>query len=256
MKYASDFRRIARGALKGKWGIAVIVGLIASLLGAASGGFEVNLDISEQGVVANLEFAEQTIYSVGSNSHGMNAIIVGGAMYAVLAALVMWAVYLFLGSVVKLGYARFHLNLVDCSEASVGQLFGYFSYWKNAVVANLLRSIYTLLWTLLLIIPGIMANYSYSMTDYILAESPDMTAQEAITRSKEMMQGNRWRLFCLQISFIGWHILSGLTFGIGELWLRPYTETAKAAFYREISDTWRNAGNTFRNEETAEWETV
>ena len=94
-----------------------------------------------------------------------------------------------------------------------------------------------LLWSLLLIIPGIIAGYSYAMTGYILAENPELTASEAIARSKEMMAGNRFRLFCLHFSFIGWEILCTLTLGIGNLWLRPYKQAAEAAFYREISGT-------------------
>ena len=73
------------------------------------------------------------------------------------------------------------------------------------------------------------------MTGYILAEHPELTASEAIAQSKAMMEGNRWRLFCLQFSFIGWMILSSLTFGLGNLALRPYQEAAYAAFYREVS---------------------
>ena len=97
---------------------------------------------------------------------------------------------------------------------------------------------YIILWSLLFIIPGLAAAYSYSMTRYILAENPYMSADEAIARSKQMMYGNRWRLFCLHISFIGWSLLSTLlTFGIGELWLTPYRMTAEAAFYREVSGT-------------------
>ena len=87
------------------------------------------------------------------------------------------------------------------------------------------------------IIPGIIAAYSYAMTGYILAEHPELTAGEAIDRSKQMMYGNRWRLFCLQFSFIGWDILSSLSLGIGTLWLRPYKQAATAAFYRDISGT-------------------
>ena len=90
---------------------------------------------------------------------------------------------------------------------------------------------------MLFIIPGIIASYSYAMTDYILAETPELTAKEAIERSKDMMEGNRWRLFCLEISFIGWGILSLLTLGIGSLWLTPYMEASMAAFYREVSGT-------------------
>ena len=81
------------------------------------------------------------------------------------------------------------------------------------------------------------------MTGYILAEHPDLTAGEAIERSREMMSGNRWRLFCLRISFIGWDILCSLTLGIGNLWLRPYRQAAEAAFYREVSGTERVVNN-------------
>ena len=68
-----------------------------------------------------------------------------------------------------------------------------------------------------------------------LAEHPDMAPGEVMKGSKAMMEGNRWRLFCLQFSFIGWMLLSSLTFGLGNLALRPYQEAAYAAFYREVS---------------------
>ena len=75
------------------------------------------------------------------------------------------------------------------------------------------------------------------MTDYILAEDPELTADEAISQSKSIMMGNKWRFFCLQFSFIGWDILATLAFGIGHLWLTPYKQAAYAAFYREVSGT-------------------
>ena len=93
---------------------------------------------------------------------------------------------------------------------------------------------YILLWSLLLIVPGIMATYSYAMTDYILAEHPELTASEAIAQSKAMMDGSRWRLFCLHLSFIGWDLLCALTLGLGNLALTPYKQAAEAAFYRDL----------------------
>ena len=94
--------------------------------------------------------------------------------------------------------------------------------------------LYVFAWSLLFIIPGIIAGYSYAMTRYILAERPELTAQEALEHSRTMMAGNRWRLFCLQLSFIGWDILAALTLGIGNLWLNPYKQAATAAFYRDV----------------------
>ena len=125
----------------------------------------------------------------------------------------------------------------DRLEGAFENLFAYFSYWKTTVVARVLRGICVLLWFLVFIIPGIMASFSYAMTEYILAENPELSASEAITLSKQMMDGNKWRLFCLDLSFIGWDILCGFTLGIGYLWLTPYKQTARAAFYREVSGT-------------------
>lgn len=237
MKYAADFRQIARDALSGKWTIAVLVGLVAMLLGGAgSGGPELKLNIDGSGAHANFEFAGQTIYSIGGGLNSdIGAFLVGSAIYIIIAAVVMAVVYFVLGSIISVGYARFNLDLADRGNPAFETLFGYFFYWKTAAVSKLLQSVYVLLWSLLFIIPGILAAYSYAMTEFILAENPDLTASEAIAQSKEMMYGNRWRLFCLHFSFIGWDILSSLTLGIGNLWLRPYKQAANAAFYREIS---------------------
>ena len=239
MKYAADFRQIARDALSGKWTIAVLVGLVAMLLGGAgSGGPELKLNIDGSGAHANFEFAGQTIYSIGGGLNSdIGAFLVGSAIYIIIAAVVMAVVYFVLGSIISVGYARFNLDLADRGNPAFETLFGYFSYWKTAAVSKLLQSVYVLLWSLLFIIPGIIAAYSYAMTEFILAENPDLTASEAIAQSKEIMHGNRWRLFCLHFSFIGWDILSSLTLGIGNLWLRPYKQAANAAFYREISGT-------------------
>ena len=233
MKYASDFRAIARDALRGKWVIAVIVGLVAALLGAGSDGPRVKLNISDHGANLNVGVAGQTIYSTGGSPHsGIGAFLIGSAIYIVLLALVFAAVYFVLGSIIQVGYARFNLELVDRREPSFDALFAYFPCWKTMAAARFLQSLYVLLWSLLLIIPGIIAGYSYAMTEYILAEHPDLTASEAIDCSKQMMSGNRWRLFCMQFSFIGWNLLSALTLGIGSLWVRPYQQAATAAFYR------------------------
>jgi uncharacterized membrane protein len=92
-----------------------------------------------------------------------------------------------------------------------------------------------ILWSLLLVIPGIIAAYRYAMASYIMAQNPEIGALDAIERSKAMMNGNKLRLFCLQLSFIGWMLLSALTLGIGYIFLRPYMQAAYAAFYLDIS---------------------
>lgn len=239
MRLAEDFRSIARDALKGKWKIAVLVGLVAMLLGAVEDmGPKVKINIDASSADASFEFAGQTIFSTGGGLNSdIGAFLAGSFTYIMIAALIMGAVYFILGSIIKVGYAKFNLNLVDRLEGSFENLFAYFSDWKTTAAARFLQSIYILLWSLLFIIPGIIASYSYAMTEYILAENPELSASEAISRSKQMMDGNKWRLFCLQFSFIGWNILCAFTLGIGNLWLTPYKQAATAAFYREVSGT-------------------
>lgn len=105
--------------------------------------------------------------------------------------------------------------------------------YTRVFCALFLVRLFTFLWTLLLIIPGIMKAFSYALTPYILLDEPELTARQAISRSCEIMQGRRWKLFCLSLSFIGWGILSILTFGIGFLWLAPYMNASIAAFYED-----------------------
>ena len=105
--------------------------------------------------------------------------------------------------------------------------------YTRVFCALFLVNLFTFLWALLLIIPGIMKAFSYALTPYIIMDEPELTARQAITRSCEIMEGRRWKLFCLYLSFIGWGILSLLTFGIGFLWLAPYMNASIAAFYED-----------------------
>lgn len=111
-----------------------------------------------------------------------------------------------------------------------------FGNWLHVVWGMILSTIYIFLWTLLLVIPGIIKSYSYALTPYILVEHPEMSANEAIEESMRLMDGHKFDLFYLQLSFIGWAILSILSLGLGFFWLIPYQMTAQAAFYRDIKN--------------------
>ena len=239
MKIAEDFRRIARNALTNKWLIAVLVGLVASLLGGlASEGPQVKINIDASNADVSFSFAGQNIFSTGGGlNSNIAAFIAGAFFFFIIIALVLGVIYFILGSFVGVGYAKFNLNLVDRKETAFETLFEYFSYWRTTAAMRFFRGLFVLLGTLLFIIPGIVIGYSYAMTDYILAENPNITGMEALELSQSMMKGNRWRFFCLQFSFIGWDILATLAFGIGHLWLTPYKRAAYAAFYREVSGT-------------------
>ena len=241
MKIAEDFRRIARNALTNKWFIAVAVGLVASILGGiGSNGPEFKVNIDGSNISMNFNVAGQTIKSIGTNGgvdSEVGMFILASLPIIIIASLFAAVIYFVLGGFIGVGYAKFNLNLVDKKNAAFETLFEYFSRWKTTTIARLLRALYVFLWSLLFIIPGIVAGFSYAMTDYILAEDPELTADEAISQSKSIMTGNKWRFFCLQFSFIGWDILATLAFGIGHLWLTPCKQAAYAAFYREVSGT-------------------
>lgn len=113
-------------------------------------------------------------------------------------------------------------------------LFEGFSDYGRIFGTMLLRGVYVFLWSLLLIVPGIIKAYSYAMTEYILKDDPNLKYNGAIEKSMDMMRGYKWKLFCLHFSFIGWALLSILTLGIGHLWLAPYQSQSVAHFYLEL----------------------
>ncbi len=133
------------------------------------------------------------------------------------------------------GYAICSLELIKTKKVKLGAFFGgmfkrFFKRWG----AGLLIELYTFLWSLLFLIPGLIKYYAYAMTPYIMAEKPDMGINDAITRSRQIMKGHKWQLFLLDLSFIGWMLLSILTLGIALVYVWPYYNAAKAAFYKEI----------------------
>lgn len=135
------------------------------------------------------------------------------------------------------GYSRYLVNTIkDDKNADKMEtlLHGFKNSFGTSLIAYILRIVFVFLWSLLFIIPGIIKAIAYSMTPYIIADNPELTATEALDKSQEMMSGNKWRYFCLLLSFIGWYILSAFTFGIGILFLYPYINTTIANFYVEI----------------------
>ena len=160
--------------------------------------------------------------------------------YLIYGLIIAAAGTTFVGGVILVGpmafgLAAFFLWFARRQTPQIETLFSGFSYcFVNSMLAGILMSIFTFLWSLLLFIPGIVKAYSYSMTMYVLADHPEMSATDAIAESQRIMQGNKWRLFCLDLSFIGWLFLCALTLGILTLWIAPYQETARAEFYESI----------------------
>ena len=142
-------------------------------------------------------------------------------------------VLLFAGSL-SVGFNRFSLEISrgDVPQASI-VLSGFKTFWTN-FFALVLMFIFVMLWTLLLIIPGIIKAYAYTQTFYILADNPDLSATEAITKSRAMMHGNKLKLFGLTLYLLGLAILCVVTLGIGFIWFMPYQSVVLARFYDDL----------------------
>ncbi len=139
-----------------------------------------------------------------------------------------------------LGLAIFSLNISRDNNPQTDQLFAGFQNFGNSIVAYFLMGLFIVLWTLLLIIPGIIAALSYSMTFYIIADDDTIGPMEAIDKSKEMMDGYKWKYFRLNLRFFGWALLCILTLGIGFLWLIPYINVSVAHFYDDLKKNQNN----------------
>ena len=256
MKYAEDFREIARNALKGNWRLAAFVGFLAALMG---GGLGVKTPSSNWS--SNSESTSNIFENLNINISPEAIKII---LICVLVLLVWAIVLIVISGAATLGYAVFNLKLIDGEEVSTHDLFSQFNRIGDGFWMNLGVGLYTFLWSLLFVIPGIIKSYSYSMTPFIMAENPGMKVDAAITESRRIMDGNKWRLFCLNFSFIGWQLLClipdiisfavrfylasvtgnyafllliipcGIPSFIGGLFLRPYMSAAMTAFYREI----------------------
>ncbi len=236
-----DFKSRALEALRGNWFISIIAGLIAGLLGGTTmgSGISVSVEVSTDGgtedpdgVIAMIKsISQQQIPEDPAAYSEMILAILGIMMVSMLIAFVF---QLIIGSGVAVGYARFNLDLMESYPLKLSTVFSGFDRLKTAICANLLMYIRVLIGTIFFIIPGILMAYSYSMVNYVLADNPDMTAREALRESKRIMKGNRWRLFCLCMSFIGWMLLGLLTLGIALIWVVPYQQAAIAAFYQEV----------------------
>jgi uncharacterized membrane protein len=133
-----------------------------------------------------------------------------------------------------LGLCAFFISYPRGRQVPFTTMFSGFNHFVPSLVLYLLVALFTLLWMLLLIVPGIIASYRYSQAFYIMNDNPEIGAMEAIRLSSELMNGQKWKLFLLNLSFIGWILLGIITLGIGFIWITPYMATASANFYEDL----------------------
>jgi len=215
---ASFIRQKARDNLANNWGLSIGVAALACLLGGL---------ILGSSFIPEFKYSWNHRFSEGYELFENFRVSVSGGILGLLSFI--------LGGVIQLGYAQFLLKQHDGQTAEFNDLFSQFDRFGTGFAQAFLRNLYTFLWMLLFIIPGIIASLSYAMTPFILAEHPDLTASEAISRSKELMDGHKTDLFILGLTFLGWDILCILTLNLGYLALNPYKNAAYAVFYRQIS---------------------
>ncbi len=256
MKISADYRALAQDALQGRWKTAVLTGIAASALGASIVN---SITSSASNISQNSDLTRQDYAVLFAQPTG------GRLLLFLVVCSVLWSIFTFIvRGGVRLGYARFNLNLVDKADARFSDLFSQKGRLWDGFCLNFFQQLYVALWSLLLVVPGIVKSYSYAMAPYVMAEHPALTANEAITESRRIMDGNKWRLFCLDLSFLGWELLCSVPMfvgfylivvnfsatealgvalimlftvplSIGFFFLRPYEEAAWAVFYRDIT---------------------
>lgn len=207
----------AKQSLRGNWGWAIIVFLITAIIFGIFTGAGHWLD-------------ETYINYDGTNIFYQFASPIG-------------SILLWIGSFIGLSRNIAFLELRDDQKEEKPYMAAFSVFTENRFGPELINfvlvSIFTFLWTWLLIIPGIIKAYSYSMTPYIVkdmvASGKQVSATYGINASKELMKGHKMALFIFDLSFLGWNILAAITCGLGYLWVTPYYQTAKANFYRHIA---------------------
>ena len=206
-----DYKNSALDALKGSWPESIVTAIVYFAIAAVC-----TAPSALQGNGSDLLWVSPVLFVAASGS-------------TILLSL------LFL-SPLQVGYYNTFKRLHREGDTGlVGNLFSQgFGNWGHIVLGQLLMGIFIFLWSLLLIVPGIIKASSYAMTPYILVDRPELSVRDAIRLSGRMMSGRKLDLFCLHLSFIGWMLLCILTLGIGILFLSPYMMTAQAAFYQDV----------------------
>ena len=216
---SKEIRSNARKALKGHWGTAIVAAIIANVfpsVGYSSSFSSDDMDFTKLSELSGTELITTLA-------------IFGGIL------LIGLAISLVVSSVISIGYAQFNMDLVDGDDPKISTLFSKVRQLKTAVIANILVFVRVFFGMIFFIVPGVIALFKYSMTNYIIAENPGIGAREALDKSKKIMKGNKLRFFLLGLSFIGWEILVVLTLGIAGIWVSPYMQASYAEFYREIA---------------------
>lgn len=234
--YAKDFLR--RHYLK-----AFLVCIIAWVLGGGithNAGWE-KTDKSNRNTIYDNDkvtiVLKNPITNFGLKKMGLSYKFKMAKGFIPIALFASLALGIFVGNVAEVGKVRYFLKGFKNDEADVGDMFSVFNSdeYFDVVKTQFFRGLYTFLWSLLFIIPGIIKSYEYRMVPYIISNESNIPWDDAIRRSRHMTDGHKWNMFVLDLSFIGWYILGALFFGIGGIFVIPYEEASFARLYNIIS---------------------
>lgn len=208
---------------QGYWKL-VLVGLIASVIGGGSSGSDSSFEF---------ESSESIPPNIYSEIIAMLPLIAGITLAVLIVAIL---VSVFVINPLEVGTSRFFLMSLKEDTPIRDVLYAFDNGYMNAVKILFMRNLKTFLWSLLFIIPGIVKAYEYRMIPYLLAENPELTSEEAFRLSRELMDGQKWNAFVLDWSFIGWHVLSAISFGLVAIfYANPYICLTDAALYDTLS---------------------
>lgn len=218
--------------------IAVAGGIARNSFNSARNGRDFDF-LGHDGYRGYLDFGRFGIFEIfhgGSDLlYALPGIVMAAAMSITFLAFLL---YIFVLSPLEVGCKRYMVMSRTVKPQFWEMGFAFQNCYGNIVKTKFLALLYTFLWSLLLVIPGIVKRYEYRMIPYLLAEYPDMAPFEAFRISREMMMGNKWDAFVLDLSFLGWNILSVMTLSIaGILYVWPYQQLTDAALYLSLKKT-------------------
>ena len=219
----SQLKTAAKGDLKGFYWLSFAVCLVAGILTGGGLGLNLGSDSLDFGTVGEVGDIASSAISPALMT------VFGGAL--LFASVFGWAFWAFVTNPVLVGKCRFFLHINE-GEREIGTLFSAFKNGYTSVVKTMfMMNLFVFLWSLLFIIPGIIKSYSYRMVPYILSENPALEYKDALRASAEMTSGQKFKMFVLDLSFIGWCLLGVMAFGVGVLFVLPYIEATWAQLY-------------------------
>lgn len=223
----SEIRAEGRAKLNGNWGTAVVATLVVFLISGIGGWISGSIqNVKLFSLLSGMQVSEWSQFAAYYRAPA-------GTQFFTWIISVGFTI--FVTNILNYGYTISFLNLSRKGKMNIEDIFSGFRQYSKVFLLMLYKSIFITLWTLLFIIPGIVKTYSYAMTEYIRADDPSIEPLDAITKSREMMNGWKGKLFLLDLSLIGWAILSLFTCNIGMLWLAPYYNANRTEFYRALS---------------------